>query len=145
MSAYIDTSALAKCYVRELRSLDVLDWVEARDEIVTSPLTLVEFRCLLARRRRSGQIDHDLEHSAMSHFEGNILDRTWRILPEAPRLFEEARLLIDQVPDIPLRALDAVHIAFARRFGATEFASADRKQAQAAQALGMTVFTFHEL
>ena len=144
MSAYIDTSALAKCYIREPRSLDVLNWAEGRGEVETSPLTLVEFRCLLARRRRAGQIDGDLEASAMARFDQDVLDRTWRILPDATHLFEEARLLIDQLPGIPLRALDALHIAFARRNGAGEFATADRSQAAAARALGMTVFTFNQ-
>ena len=54
MNAYIDTSALAKSHIREPRSLEVLDWTEAQDEVATSPLTLVEFRCMLARRRRAG-------------------------------------------------------------------------------------------
>ncbi|MDP1699160.1 MAG: hypothetical protein Q8L45_15460 [Xanthomonadaceae bacterium] len=38
MSAYIDTSALAKCYIREPRSLDVLDWADAQDDVATSPI-----------------------------------------------------------------------------------------------------------
>jgi hypothetical protein len=87
-----------------------LDWAEAQAEVATSALTLVEFRCLLARRRRAEQIDGDLEASAMARFDQDIQDRTWRILPDGTRLFEEARLLIDQLPGIPLRALDALHL-----------------------------------
>ena len=37
MSAYIDTSALAKCYIREPRSLDVLDWADAQDGVDIFP------------------------------------------------------------------------------------------------------------
>ncbi len=57
MTAYIDTSALAKCYVREPWSLQVLDWADRQGAPATAALTVVEFRCLLARRRRAGQID----------------------------------------------------------------------------------------
>lgn len=143
MSAYIDTSALAKCYIREPRSLDVLDWLDTHDTVVTSPLALLEFRCLLARRRRAGQIDSTLEISALSRFDADVLDHVWQIPPETGPLFGQARGLIDLVPAIPLRALDALHLAYSRHYGADVFATADKTQAQAAQALGMTVFTFY--
>lgn len=142
MSAYIDTSALAKCYIREANSMDVLDWADALDEVSTSPLALVEFRYLLARRRRAGQINVQLERSALAEFDRDVLGHTWNVYSEAARLFSEARNLIDLVPEVPLRALDALHLAYARHFGAQLFATADKNQAAAASALGLTVFTF---
>lgn len=143
MNACIDTSALAKCYIREPRSLDVLDWADARAKISTSPLTLVEFRCVLARRRRAGQIDIRLERSALAEFERDVRAGTWRVYADAAGLFEQARHLIDLLPEVPLRALDALHLAYARHYGAATFATADRQQAAAAQALGLEVFTFY--
>ncbi len=143
MSAYIDTSALAKCYIREPRSLDVLDWADAQDGVNTSPLTPVEFRCLLARRRRAQQIDAPLERVALAEFDRDVQARTWRIQHDATSLFLEARHLIDQIPELPLRALDALHLAYARHWGATSFATADKHQAQAANALGIPVVTFY--
>ncbi|MDP2186875.1 MAG: type II toxin-antitoxin system VapC family toxin [Xanthomonadales bacterium] len=143
MSAYIDTSALAKCYIREPRSLDVLDWADAQDDVATSPLTLVEFRCLLACRRRARQIDPPLERLALAEFDRDVQARTWRIQLDAISLFNEARQLIDLIPELPLRALDALHLAHARHYGATSFATADKNQAEAARALGIPVFTFY--
>jgi hypothetical protein len=143
LSAYIDTSALAKCYIREPRSLDVLAWADAQDAIATSGLALVEFRCLLARRRRAGQIDPPLERSVLAEFDLDIQARTWHVYPETAGLFNAARQLIDLVPEISLRTLDAVHLAQARHFGARAFATADKAQAEAAQALGINVFTFY--
>jgi predicted nucleic acid-binding protein len=142
LSAYIDTSALAKCYVREPRSLDVLDWADAQDGVATSPLTLVEFRCLLARRRRAGQIDSPLERKVLAEFDRDVQAR-WNIQQDAANLFSEARLLIDLIPELPLRALDALHLAYARHYGATSFATADKNQAEAARALGIPVSTFY--
>lgn len=144
MNPCIDTSALAKCYVREPRSMDLLDWLDGQDGIATSPLTAVELRCLLSRRRRAGQIDASLETTAMARFDSDVLDRVWRVYPEADRLFSQARNLIDLVPGVPLRALDALHLAYARHYGAEVFVTADKNQAQAAQALGMSVLTFFE-
>jgi len=142
LSAYIDTSALAKCYIREPRSLDVLDWADVQDEVATGALTLVEFRCMLARRRRARQIDLPLERSALAEFDRDVQGQTWRVYQDAGRLFNEARYLIDLIPEVPLRALDALHLAYARHYGASAFATADKNQADAAQALGLTVFTF---
>lgn len=142
MSAYIDTSALAKCYIREPRSLDVLDWADAQNDVATSPLTLVEFRCLLARRRRAGQIDSPLERLALAEFDRDVQAR-WRIQLDAVSLFSEARQLIDLIPELPLRALDALHLAYARHYGTSSFATSDKNQAEAARALGIPVFTFY--
>ena len=143
MSAYIDTSALAKCYIREPRSLEVLDWAAGRGDPSTSALTLVEFRCLLARRRRAGQIGADLERRALAEFDSHVRGGGWRVHPGAFGDFAEARDLIDVLPDLPLRTLDALHLAAARVLGAREFATADRIHADAAQALGFDVFTFY--
>ena len=142
MSAYIDTSALAKCYIREPRSLDVLDWADTQDGVATSPLTLVEFRCLLARRRRANQIDLPLERLALAEFDRDVHARTWRLYQDAAGLFDEARQLIDLISEVPLRALDALHLAYARHYDAKVFATADKNQADAARALGLPVFTF---
>jgi hypothetical protein len=142
LSAYIDTSALAKCYVREARSLDVLDWSDAEDGPTISALTLVEFRCLLARRRRAGQIDAELESRALAEFDRHVRGGTWRLQGTAFADFADARSLIDALPTVPLRALDALHLAAARASDAEHFATADKTQAAAARALGFTVHEF---
>lgn len=142
MSAYIDTSTLAKCYIRERRSLEVLEWVEQQGGTTTASLTLVEFRCLLARRRRAGQIDQPLERQALSEFDGHIRSGAWRIHPGSFTDFANARDLIDLLPTMPLRALDAIHLAVARHLAVEEFATSDKTQAEAARALGFTVHDF---
>ncbi len=142
MSPYIDTSALAKCYVREPQSLRVLEWAEAQGTPVTAALTLVEFRCLLARRRRSGQIDGQLEQRALAEFDSHVRSGAWRIHPTPFADYAAARDVIDILPEVPLRALDAIHLAAARSCGANAFATADKTQADAATALGFTVHRF---
>ena len=64
----------------------MLDWTEAQDEVATSPLTLVEFRCMLARRRRARQIDPPLERVALAEFDRDVQSRAWRI--QSVELFE---------------------------------------------------------
>lgn len=143
MSAYIDTSALAKCYVREARSLQVLDWAKHQGTVFTAALTLIEFRCLLARRKRSGHIDALLERRALAEFDGHVRGGAWKIHPLALADYAAARDLIDFVPDVSLRAHDALHLAAARACQVTAFATADRIQADAAAALGLAVHRFY--
>ena len=50
--SYIDTSALAKWYLPEAGSEDFSEWMQSQDDTCISSLTVTEFRCLLARRRR---------------------------------------------------------------------------------------------
>jgi hypothetical protein len=143
LSAYIDTSALAKCYVREAQSLQVLDWAKHHGTPVTAALTLVEFRCLLARRRRMGQIEISLEQRVLAEFDGHVRGGAWKIHPMTLADYAAARDLIDIIPAVSLRALDALHLAAARACGATAFATADKVQAEAAEALGLTVHRFY--
>ena len=142
MIAYIDTSALAKCYIREPRSLDVLDWAEQREDATTAALTLVEFRCLLARRRRAGQIDASLERRALAEFDHHVRGGAWRVHQGSFGDYASARDLIDVLPALPLLTLDALHLAAARAVSAVEFATSDKVQAEAARALGFRVFEF---
>lgn len=143
MNAYIDTSALAKCYIREPRSLEVLEWVEVHGKASTAALTLVEFRCLLARRRRAGQIDQTLERRALAEFDGHVRAGAWPIHYSPLGEYAAARDLIDRLPNISLRALDALHLTSAHACGADFFATADKTQAEAAEALGFTVHRFY--
>lgn len=142
MSAYIDTSALAKCYIRESRSLEVLDWSAEKGGPAISALTVVEFRCLLARRRRAGQIDGTLERRALTEFDHHVRNGAWRLHPPVLGDYADARDLIDLLPALPLRSLDAMHLAAARQLGASDFATSDKIQAEAARALGFTVHDF---
>ena len=50
--AYIDTGALAKWYLPEPGSEDFSNWMVQQEDTCISNLTITEFRCLLARRRR---------------------------------------------------------------------------------------------
>jgi len=143
LSAYVDTSALAKCFLREERSIDVIDWADTQEDRTTSALTLLEFRCLLARRRRTGQIDAAMERRVLVEFDSYMRSGVWRVHATAQADFSYARDLIDLVPKLPLRALDAVHLAAARALDVSIFATADRVQADAAEALGFTVIRFY--
>jgi uncharacterized protein with PIN domain len=53
---YLDTGALAKWYLNEPFSEQFEAFIQEQPSAAISRLTVVEFRCLLARRRRAGEI-----------------------------------------------------------------------------------------
>lgn len=141
---YLDTSALAKWYLDEPRSEDFSRWIQEEDEVWISSLTMVEMRCLLARRRRAGEISADNEQLAFATFREDV-DRVYLFLePIEDRTVHAALGLIERLPDHPLRTLDAIHMSVARNLQVERLATADGVMAEAARALGLEVDWFGE-
>lgn len=134
---YIDTSALAKWYVREPFSDEFDHFIRTSGEPVISRLTVVEFRCLLARRRRAGGLSRDNEGDALHTFEEDIRLGFLKVDSMQDRHIALAHDLIEKLQDIPLRTLDALHLSIASSSGYIRFATADKVQAEAAETLGM--------
>jgi uncharacterized protein len=146
MTVYLDTSALAKWYLDEPGSEAFAEWIQSEDEeIWISSLTVVEMRCLLARRRRNHEITAEQEELAFSTFQENV-DRAFLFLqPVEDRFLKSARHLIDLLPDVPLRTLDALHLSIARDLPAERLATADAVMAEVAQGIKMEVCWFGSL
>lgn len=140
---YIDTSALVKWYVPEAGAEAFATYMlEEAYEAVTSGLTTVELRCAFARKRRAGFITPDFEKEAFARFVRQIIDGEMRLLPWEGTMFMSARELIDQLADVPLRTLDALHLAVALATEAAELATADRVMGDAARRLGLRLRYF---
>ena len=107
-----------------------------------SRLVTVELRCLLARRRRAGVVDVDYETNAWATFTTHVAAGVFAVEPIPDARFNEARELIDALPDIPLRTLDALHLATARAMDAGTVATADIVMRTAAEVLGLKVEFF---
>lgn len=139
---YLDTSALVKRYLQEPKSDAFDDYFTAAAPCAISRLSFVEMRCALARRRRNREISPTLEKEALEQLRLDVQDGAVVIHPVGDGQMAEAYHLIDRLESIPLRTLDALHLAIAGDIAATAFATADRAQADAAAALGFTVHTF---
>ena len=139
---YLDTSALAKWYLNEARSEEFEAFLLRQSDAAISRLTVIEFRCLLARRRRSRELSDRLEKQVWSTFEADLRAGHLAVHP-----LEDAHVLaaIDVLARLkahPLRTLDALHLAVALGAGCTTIATADRVLAEAAAALGLAVVRF---
>ena len=140
--AYVDTSALAKWYLPEPGSEAFVDFIRRQDSAAISRLTTVELRCLLARRRRAGDITVQHERDAWSTFEADILAGHLHVEALADGHAISARDLLTRLEHLPLRTLDAFHLAIAQSLAVGLVATADRVMARAAEALGMTALMF---
>jgi hypothetical protein len=139
---YVDTSALVKRYLSEAGS-DTFDaFFLARAPLAISRLTVVEMRCALARRRRNQQITAELEAQVLEAFRLDVQDGALAVSSFLEDDLTLAYHLMDEVADLPLRTLDALHLAVARRHAIPEFSTADKKQAEAAEKLGFALHRF---
>ena len=143
MSApYIDTSALAKWYLNEPRSDEFEKFITAQKAAWISRLTVVEFRCLLARRRRAGEITARIDGAVYDAFERDIRQGALGLLPLQDQHVASAAAMIGRLPRHPLRTLDALHLAIALDAKADAVATADRIMASASKDLGLKVIAF---
>jgi len=139
---YLDTSALAKWYLNEARSEEFERFLRAHDSAAISRLTVVEFRCLLARRRRAREISPPLERDLFAAFLEDISRGFLSAHPLEDAHAFAALEMLSTLKAIPLRTLDALHLAIAREISASLLATADLVMAQAATALGLQVARF---
>jgi predicted nucleic acid-binding protein len=139
---YIDTSALIKGYLIEANTPAFMRWFSEEAVPCVSPLSVVEFRCAVRRRERAGDLMSSRARAILDRFEGHLVDGTLEQLAWPASAFLFASNLIDRLAPLPLRALDALHLAVASTHGCKALASADLQQLRAARALGMTAHSF---
>ena len=139
---YFDTSALAKWYLNEKRSDDVEKYIQTYGPVDISELTVVEMRCLLARRRREKNIDSTTEIKIFSTFQEDIRHKFLNCHSFMKGLAPGAINLLSVLSETPLRTMDALHLAVANEIHTDILATADRVMADAAKAMGLSVVRF---
>jgi predicted nucleic acid-binding protein len=136
---YFETSALLKRYVDESGRREVLQLLR-QNECVTSAVLPVELRSGLRRRVAEGSIDAARLPAILKHV---AADRPyWTLVEVGTDVLAGAETL---VAAHPIRTLDAIHVASAQLFAAgvsmpgLTFVSADKRQTEAAAAVGLVV------
>jgi predicted nucleic acid-binding protein len=139
---YVDTSALAKWYISEPGSDDFETFIRRFSQVVISRLSVVELRCLLARRYRAGDITRRVADGAFALFEDDVRHGHLEVRPLSDQHALVALDLLRILSAHPLRTLDALHLATARATGSRILATADRILARSAADLGFEVAIF---
>jgi uncharacterized protein len=134
---YFDASALVKRYVDEAGRREVLHLLR-RNECVTSAMLPVELRGALRRRVAEGSLEAGRLPAIFKHV---AADRAyWTLVEVGTAVLVAAETL---VATHPIRTLDAIHVASAHLFAARvsmpglTFVSADKRQTEAAAAVGL--------
>jgi hypothetical protein len=137
--AYFDTSALVKRYIEEAGRREVLHLLR-RHDCVASAVLPVELRSGLRRRVTAGTLDAARLPAILKRL---AADRAyWTLVEVGTDVLTAAETL---VATHPLRTLDAIHVASAQLFAARAptpalvFVSADKRQTEAAGAIGLAV------
>ena len=139
---YLDTSALAKWYLNEPFSEQFEAFIQTQPTAAISRLTVVEFRCLLARRRRAREITKAIESRVYASFENDVGAGFLQVYPVADANLIAALGLITRLARYPLRTLDALHLAIAQSINCRRLATADKTMADAGKAAGMEIARF---
>lgn len=142
MGPYLDTSALAKWYLNEPYSEEFEAFIQAQPAAAISRLTVVEFRCLLARRRRAREITKTIESRVYAAFEKDVGAGFLQVYPVSDEHVIAALGLITRLGRYPLRTLDALHLAIALGIRCRQLATADKSMAYAGKAAGLGVTRF---
>ena len=133
MRILMDTSALYKRYNAEVGRAQVMAAGERASELVVAAHCKTEIASALNRQRHDGLVSAQEYARILTVVQGDFADFSVvsldsRVEAHALQAMEGARL----------RAMDALHIGAARAARVDLCVTADRRQAQAAQALGLT-------
>ena len=137
MSAYLDASVLVPRLVEEPHTRDVDAYLIGNPgELLISDFAAAEVASALSRLVRMGRLATADASAALNDFD------TWRATScsSADVRAADARLAYAYIRrfDLMLRAPDALHLAIARRFGAT-LVTLDDRLADAGRELAVTV------
>jgi uncharacterized protein len=141
-TCYLDTSAVIKRYIAEPHSAAFDTFFLSRNfDFVLSPLVITEITSALAKRARQRDITAAFASSTKHIFQDEVLTGSWELMEFPSSTFSEAARLISTL-NLPLAALDALHLACALNSQASALATADKQLATAATKAGLQVFTF---
>jgi predicted nucleic acid-binding protein len=137
--AYFDTSALVKRYVRERGSARVVSLLQ-RHDVLSSAITPVEILSAFWRRKRSGDLSDENFAATLSRVQSDRIQ--WELVEVGGTVLSRAEEIVQGA--VPMRALDAVHVASVTIFQATAgirvpFITGDGRQRDAATHLGLEV------
>jgi uncharacterized protein len=132
VKAFFDSSAFAKRYIEEPGSAVADEICLAAERLGLSVICLPEIISALNRRRRENAITREQYRLTKQRLADDIRDAD--IIQLTPEVVAHAILVLET---LPLRAMDALHIACACVWGAEMFVSADKLQVKGAERFGL--------
>jgi predicted nucleic acid-binding protein len=133
---YLDTSVLVKRYVAEPDS-DHVDEVVVGYTLVTSELALSEMWSALLAKERAKVLPVAARELAWQAFLGDVEEGVIRLIPLDGVMLRDANDMMLRVhPAVPLRTLDAIHLATYDAVTTGPIFTKDKRLLAAAKLLG---------
>jgi len=136
---YVDSSALARLYVPEGDSDEVDSYLRGKTGLMISELAITEVLSATARRKREGELSADAANRIRDALLSDADSGTFVRLDLEPAVHREAERLLLMTTVVPLRTLDALHLALAFSGAATHVLTFDRRMREAALQSGLNV------
>ncbi len=133
---YLDTAVLVKLFVPEP---DSESFGKAADgQVISSSfVAYTEFWSALLGKERAGAISAAQRHRAWDGFTRNVEDETISLLPLTEAVFKKANQILQCChPEVPLRSLDALHLASCDQLQDWPLCTTDKRMRDAARRLG---------
>jgi uncharacterized protein len=132
---YLDTSVVVKLYTRESDSAEC-ERVLGEQQIVSSELLYAEFWSALLAKERKGELAPENRQRVWELFENHLLDDVIELVEIDGVVIREAAEMMARVhPQVPLRTLDAIHLATFANIEAAPLFTTDRRMTEAARLL----------
>lgn len=136
MKTFFDSSAFAKRYVEERGSQTAEDVCLEATDLALSVLAVPEILSALNRRVRERNLTRRDYAKAKRRLLEDVRDAA--VVNLTPPVVAAAITILEKSP---LRAMDALHVACARAWGAEIFVSSDKRQIAAARKTGLRTKT----
>jgi predicted nucleic acid-binding protein len=134
---YIDTSALVKLYVNEPDS-ESCEAIAVGKTLVSSRLLFCEFSSALLGKVSRGIISAEFRAEVWREFERDIASRKILLVTLDDPLVQDATDLLRELhPRVPLRTLDALHLATYLSIETGPLFTKDLRMRQAAEYMGL--------
>jgi predicted nucleic acid-binding protein len=140
---YLDSAILVKLVVREPDSEIYADLVDGQVQVHASELAITECRSALLRKRQQGEIAVAEQEGAWLRLESCWSGKCGLVLcPVSRAILIDAGDIMQRCVGrrIPLRTLDAIHVATCLRMHAQPLVTSDTVMRSAAQLLGMALY-----
>jgi predicted nucleic acid-binding protein len=128
--------------VPELESNALDSALRGRRDLVISELAVTEVLSAVARRRREGGLSDEQADAIRAAVRSDAESGSFRVLQLSPPVHREAERLLLTLQSIPLRTLDALHVALALSVPVTQLITFDDRMRLAAAQAGIQPFDF---
>jgi predicted nucleic acid-binding protein len=132
---YLDTAILVKLFVPEPDS-EFFGQLTDGQIVSSSMLAYTELWSALLGKERGGTITAAQRRRAWAAFERNLREETIWMAPLGEAVYKRANRILEQThPQVPLRSLDALHLASADQLQDWPLCTSDKRMRAAAALL----------